>query len=222
MHLEILVEDQSGKKMLDILLPKLVGNEHTFKVHSYKGLGRIPKNIQKSQDPSTRILLTHLPKILRGYGKTFKNYRDYFSAAVIVVVDLDDKCLKSFKAELLAILKCCNPQPQTRFCFAIEESEAWLLGDLKAIRLAYPQAKEKLLNTYEYDSICGTWEKLADTIYPGGSSHLKKQGWQSVGYSKSEWAEKITPHMNPEDNYSPSFHYFVNKIQLLINKSDLT
>jgi hypothetical protein len=35
MHFEILVEDQSGKKALDILIPKLVGDEHTFNVHSY-------------------------------------------------------------------------------------------------------------------------------------------------------------------------------------------
>ena len=46
MHFEILVEDQSGKKALDILIPKLIGLEHTFKVHSYKGIGRIPKNLE--------------------------------------------------------------------------------------------------------------------------------------------------------------------------------
>ncbi|MGB5685679.1 MAG: hypothetical protein WBM35_07705 [Candidatus Electrothrix sp.] len=45
MHFEILIEDQSGKKALDILIPKLISLEHTFKVHSYKGIGRIPKNL---------------------------------------------------------------------------------------------------------------------------------------------------------------------------------
>lgn len=29
MHFEILVEDQSGKKALEILAPKIIGNEHT-------------------------------------------------------------------------------------------------------------------------------------------------------------------------------------------------
>ena len=43
MHFEILVEDQSGKKALDILVPKIIGDEHTFKVISYKGLGHIPE-----------------------------------------------------------------------------------------------------------------------------------------------------------------------------------
>jgi len=43
MHFEILVEDQSGKKALDILVPKIIGDRHTFKIRAYKGIGRIPK-----------------------------------------------------------------------------------------------------------------------------------------------------------------------------------
>ena len=31
MHFEVLVEDQSGKKILDILIPKIIGNQHTFR-----------------------------------------------------------------------------------------------------------------------------------------------------------------------------------------------
>lgn len=30
MHFEILVEDQSGKKALDVLIPKLIGFEHNI------------------------------------------------------------------------------------------------------------------------------------------------------------------------------------------------
>ena len=32
MHFEILVEDQSGKKALDILVPKIIGDNHTVSV----------------------------------------------------------------------------------------------------------------------------------------------------------------------------------------------
>ena len=66
MHFEILVEDQSGKKMLDILVPKIVGNEHTFKVYPYKGIGRIPRNMKDTQNVAKRILLDNLPKLLKG------------------------------------------------------------------------------------------------------------------------------------------------------------
>ena len=74
MHFEILVEDQSGKKALDILVPKLIDDEHTFIVHPYKGIGRIPKNLRSNTDTSKRVLLDQLPKLLRGYGNTFIGY----------------------------------------------------------------------------------------------------------------------------------------------------
>ncbi len=61
MHFEILIEDISGKNALDILIPKIVSNEHTFNIHSYKGIGRIPQGLKSSSDPKKRILLDRLP-----------------------------------------------------------------------------------------------------------------------------------------------------------------
>uniref|UniRef100_UPI004057081C DUF4276 family protein n=1 Tax=Candidatus Electrothrix sp. TaxID=2170559 RepID=UPI004057081C len=216
MHFEILVEDQSGKKALDILIPKLISLEHTFKVHAYKGIGRIPKNLDSNTDASKRILLAQLPQLLRGYGKTFAHYPEDYPAAVILICDLDAKCLKAFREELYAILNACNPRPDTRFCIAIEEGEAWFLGDIPALKKAYPKAKEAVLNTYVHDSICGTWEKLADAVFPGGSAALSKKGWQAIGAEKSLWAEKITPHMDVNNNTSPSFGYLRAKLMELV------
>jgi hypothetical protein len=73
MHIEILVEDASGGKLLAALLPKIFGSQdepHTWRVHSYRGIGRIPKNLNAGADPAKRILLDQLPRILRGYGNT--------------------------------------------------------------------------------------------------------------------------------------------------------
>ncbi|QTA80991.1 Uncharacterized protein dnl_33090 [Desulfonema limicola] len=212
MHFEILVEDQSGKKALDILIPKLIGSEHTFKVHPYKGIGRIPQNLDGSADASKRILLAQLPRLLRGYGNTFAGYPEDYHAAVILICDLDDRCLKSFREELYSILTACDPKPETLFCIAIEEGEAWFLGDIPAVKKAYPKAKDAVLKTYVNDSICGTWEKLADAVFPGGSAALSAKGWQSIGAEKSVWAEKITPYMDVNKNVSPSFGYFRLKI----------
>lgn len=216
MHLEILVEDQSGKKALDILIPKIVGDEHTFKVHSYKGIGRIPTNLKGKSDPGKRILLDQLPRLLRGYGNAFAKYPNNISAAVIVVCDLDDKCLKAFRAELLNILNECHPKPDTRYCIAVEEGEAWFLGDVAAVKAAYPGAKDSVLSAYKNDTICGTWECLADAVFPGGSQSLSAKGWQAIGAEKSAWSEKITPHMKLETNASQSFCYFVDKLRSLI------
>jgi hypothetical protein len=92
---------------------------------------------------------------------------------------LDDRDRTTFLSELEAILDQCNPKSKTRFCFAIEESEAWLLGDLNAVRKAYPDAHDVVLDQYVNDSVCGTWEILADAIFPGGRSALARKGWQS-------------------------------------------
>jgi hypothetical protein len=215
MHFEILVEDKSGKKVLDILVPKIIGREHTFKVHPYKGVGRVPKNLGVNANASKRILLDQLPRLLRGYGKTFANYPDDYSAAVILVCDLDDKCLKAFLQELSGILDVCNPKPETRFCIAIEEGEAWFLGDIPAIKAAYPKAKIPVLNSYENDAICGTWEHLADAVFSGGAQSLSGKGWQAVGAEKSTWSERIAPHMDVANNSSPSFCYFMAKLKEL-------
>lgn len=211
MHFEILVEDLSGKVALDILVRKIIGEDHTCDVKSYKGVGRIPVKINASVDASKRILLANLPRLLAGYGKSWQEY----PAVVIVVCDLDDKCLKSFRDELINLLNACNPRPETRFCIAIEESEAWFLGDIPAIKKAYPKAKDTVLNAYVSDSTCGTWERLADAVYRGGSQHLSSLGWHVVGAEKSAWAENITPHMDLDNNTSPSFNYFLGKLREL-------
>ena len=216
MHFEILVEDLSGKKALEIVMPKIIGEQHTCEFHFYKGIGRIPKNLKNKTDVSKRILLNQLLRLLRGLGKRFANYPSNFPAVVIVVCDLDNNCLKTFRQELFRVLNSCNPKPETRFCIAIEEGEAWLIGDIPAIKTAYPKAKDNVLSNYKNDSICGTWELLADAIFTGGSRALGKKPWYVIGKEKSTWAEKIAPEMNVDKNASPSFCYFRDKIRELI------
>ena len=132
MHFTVLVEDRSGKAALDILVPKIIGPRHTFRVHAYKGIGRIRRNIAGTAGAGHRLLLEQLPKLLRGYGKAFAGYPGGYEAVVVVVCDLDDRCLKAFRQELFTVLNACSPKPETRFCIAIEEGEAWLLGDIAA------------------------------------------------------------------------------------------
>ncbi|MBN8520436.1 MAG: DUF4276 family protein [Alphaproteobacteria bacterium] len=211
MHFEVFVEDQSAKKTLDILIPRIVGKNNTFKVIDYKGIGRIPRDLRGVIDPNKRILLDRLPQILKGLGHSHQ----YGGVVVVVVCDLDNRCLKQFRQELLNVLNSCNPRPETCFCIAIEESEAWFLGDIPAIKLAYPRAKDAVLGRYINDSICGTWELLADAVYDGGSAALSKGGRQVVGAEKSIWAENISRYMDVNNNNSPSFCYFREKLRTL-------
>jgi hypothetical protein len=120
-----------------------------------------------------------------------------------------------FKCQLLGILEKSKPSPKTLFRIAIEEIEAWLLGDQDAVKKAYPRAKKSALKQYEQDAICGTWEKLADAVYPGGSSKLKKLGYPDIGMAKREWAEKIVPFCNIDNNQSKSFQVFRDGVKRL-------
>lgn len=159
-------------------------------------------------DPTKRILLDNLPKLLRGYGRRLKGYDNNFKEAVLLVCDLDNRNLNEFLNELSAVLHGCQPKPDAHFCIAIEEGEAWYLGDLSAIKSAFPGAKDDVLSSYINDSICGTWEKLADAVYPGGAKCLSEKGWRAVGAEKSKWAEKIPPYMDINNNNSQSFCFF--------------
>lgn len=192
-------------------MPKIIGKPHSFRVIAYRGIGHLPKDLRSVPDRGKHHLLNQLPVMLRAYGRTCQQN----VAAVIVVCDLDDRCLKVFRQELISVLAACNPRPETRFCIAIEEGEAWLLGDVRAVTAAYPNADSSVLRRYRNDAICGTWELLADAVYRGGSAALKRSGWQAVGKEKSEWAERIASYMDVDHNSSPSFQYFREAVRTL-------
>lgn len=215
MHFEILIEDQSGKVALEALLPRILTAESTFSIHPYKGIGHIPKGLVTTLDPKKRVLLNQLPRLLVGYGKAFEGYPDGYRAAVIVICDLDSRDRDIFLAELEAVFDNCDPKPNGCICLCIEEGEAWLLGDKDAVINAYPTAKKAILNSYVNDSICNTWETLADAVYTGGAVALAAKGASEVGRLKSEWATEIAPLVNIEENKSPSFQFFLNVLREL-------
>jgi len=213
MHIEILVEDSSGERLLQILLPQLLGQQrepNTWRLHAYKGIGRIPRGLVTRGDPAKRILLDQLPKLLRGYGKTPG------IDAVVIVLDSDKRDCATFLAELKAIADLCSPIPTTLFRLAIEEMEAWYFGDQDALLRAYPQAKRDILGKYVQDSVCSTWELLADAVHAGGSAKIKKAGWPLPGQVKHEWAERIGPLMSPELNISASFRKLKDGLRRLV------
>jgi hypothetical protein len=211
--MEVLVEDGSGAKLIETLLPALIGvhgSPHTWRVHPYRGLGRLPGGLSTKADPAKRALLVQLPRLLAGYGKTPG------IDAVVVVLDSDKRDCRIFLKELRGLLNQCRPTPNAMFRLAIEEMEAWLLGDRNALLAAYPRAKRNVLAGYSQDAVCGTWELLADAIHPGGSADIRAAGWPLPGQIKHEWVEKIGPRMNVEDNQSPSFCKFRDGVRRLL------
>ncbi len=126
MHFEVLVEDQSGQIALESIMEKILGpnhTEHSWNIRAYKGIGRLPRDLRDAPNPANRLLLDNLPRLLRGYGRSLSN-----TAAVVVVVDLDNRDCIVFKQDLVNVLNACSPRPEAMFRIAIEEGEAWLLN----------------------------------------------------------------------------------------------
>lgn len=219
MHFEILVEDGSGKILLKVILEKMFGLRgvnHLWDIRAFKGIGRLPRNHTEAKTVKSDLLLNNLPKLLKAYGRSLRA-----GHAVVVVLDLDRENCRALKSDLTGILNDCNPAPKTLFRIAIEEMEAWILGDRKAILQAYPKAKTTVLDSYVQDSICGTWEKLADALYAGGSTKIKNHGWRLPGRLKSEWAENIGPLMDINNNRSVSFQVFRDGLRSLSTTSNI-
>lgn len=214
MHIEVLVEDSSGERLLAQLLPHILGEQgvrHTWRLKAYMGIGRIPPGLTAKADPAKRILLDQLPRLLQGYGRTPG------IDAVVVVLDTDRRDCKDFLQELKSLVQGCKPAPRTLFRLAVEEMEAWYLGDREALMKAYPRAKRDVLDRYVQDSVCGTWELLADAVYTGGTAAIRKAGWPLPGQIKHAWAEKIGPFMSINQNTSPSFGKFRDGLSRMIS-----
>jgi hypothetical protein len=154
-----------------------------------------------------------LPKLLRGYGRTPG------IDAVVVVLDSDSRDCALFLRELKALAANCDPAPTTLFRLAIEEIEAWYLGDRAALTQAYPRAKAKVRDGYVQDSVCGTWELLADAVHAGGVAAVKKAGWPLPGQLKHEWALQMGPLMDIDRNDSPGFHKFRDGLRRLVGQA---
>ena len=211
MHFQFLIEDQSSAALIEILMQRIsVGNSNvTFSCKAFKGLGGLKKK-NTVKETKTGKLLNDLAIYLRGFNKSLQG----FPSAIFVVLDNDDRNTAEFCEELNHVAYQNNITVDHVFCIAVEEIEAWLLGDENAILEAYPAAKLAKLHTYVQDSICGTWEFLAEVVYPGGMVKLQRDctSYMEIGRYKYEWAKNISAYMDINHNNSPSFMYFISEI----------
>ncbi len=190
MHFEILVEEPSAEAALLILLPRILGTEHTWRVLNF---GDKP------------TLLNELPKRFRGYAHWLPpDYR------IVVLVDKDRQDCLQLKAQILRIAQASGLAEKMLARIAVEELEAWWLGDFTALRTVYPRLPETLLGRRGYrdpDAVPGgTWEAL--------DRELKKAGYRE-GLVKTVAAQKVARHLEPERNQSHSFQVFYHGLRRL-------
>ncbi len=114
--------------------------------------------------------------------------------AVLVLVDADEEHCIVLKDSLVTLATSLNPRPNVVFRIAVEETEAFYLGDLRALQIAFPDADMAKARRYTPDSVCGTAEKFGEIVDDGG-------------LNKVHWAEEMGPRItvDPGKSRSPSF-----------------
>ena len=211
MHFQFLIEDQSGAVLIEKVMSVLVrdDSQDTYDYKAFRGIGGFTRKNTVKETHSGK-LLNDLATYMRGFQRSLQG----IAASLIIVLDNDNNNPKEFMGRLNKVAVSNGIEMDYVFCLAIEEMEAWLLGDEIAIQKAYPKYKRNVLHDYKQDSICGTWEILADVVFKGGIREIrkKKMSYVEIGKLKSEWAGKIGDYMVFEDNKSPSFQVFYRAI----------
>jgi hypothetical protein len=162
------------------------------------------------EDASGELLGALLPKILgvphtwrthayKGIGRVPKDLRGKTDPWRRILLDQLPRILagygKSLQSTNSAVVVIVDLD--RRDCIEFKQE---LLRVLKRCR-----PRPTVLDSYVQDSICGTWEKLAGAVFPGGSTPLKAGGYPRIGEEKCRWASLIGPHLDVESNLSPSF-----------------
>ncbi|GAA3986338.1 DUF4276 family protein [Hymenobacter antarcticus] len=201
MQIEFLVEEPSARAALEVLLPRLLPGQ-TCRIRDFDGW----------QD-----LLGSLPALLRGYHKRIAQHGQ---ADLRVVVLLDgDGIGPRRKADLEAhaaragLLTKSTAGPGQVFQVlnrvAVQELEAWWLGDRAAIMAAYPGVRPHHFKGTPPNP--DQPPKPNDVLWT-----VLKQGRHFLaGKRKTQWATDISQHLDPARNTSASFRCFCQGLAAL-------
>lgn len=200
MHIEFLLEEPSAEAFLIDFMPKILPAETSCNFIQFQG---------------KTDLLANLENRLKGY-------RDWLPTdwRIVVLIDADRQDCVKLKAALdlaaaKAGLKTKSKAGREAFVvlnrIAVEELEAWFLGDVDGLRSAYPGVPASLGSREKFrdpDAVAGgTWEAL--------ESVLQKAGYFPGGLGKIELARTMARHVNSGRNQSRSFRCFVEGINSL-------
>lgn len=217
MYFQFLIEDRSTEILVHHIMKKIQrlypDKEILYDSKAFAGIGhlRTTGNVMERKGGN---LLNNLQMYLKAFDKTLRNMGN--QAAIIVVLDNDQREPEEFRRQLEQV--AINSLLLTHYIYAIavKEMEAWLLGDEEAIWQAYPNARRGYLKEYQQDTICDTWQVLANMLYSDGLKHLQKKAgskYTEIGKMKCEWADKIGEFLNVKQNKSPSFQYFITELE---------
>ncbi|NLC83518.1 MAG: DUF4276 family protein [Ruminococcaceae bacterium] len=219
MHLELLIEDRSGAVVMQNLLPRMLEGrsaEHTYAIRPHRGLGKVPRDPYQPPARFASGLLDLLPAKSRAYKQSY--YPE--ELLIIIIVDSDTEQPEKVFSTVQSVMDRFAGAIPYVIGVSVEEMEAWLMGDQKAVLEAYPDADKSVLANYAQDSVCGTWEVLAHALYGRQAKKLIRLGYPAVGQYKHEWARRIAPLLDPDRNKSPSFKRFQRAFNRILGQQE--
>ncbi len=187
-RLEFLLEEPSMENVLKTILPAILppgyrlNEDYFLRPHSGK---------------------SHLKKSIPTKMRTFSNFHE----KVILVILFDqhtNDCL-ALKKELIRL---CEANGNCRFLVRIvcRELESWYLGDMEAIKAAYPSFKpEKYKNKSKFRNPdwCNAAEELGKIL---------------PQFQKREASNNIPLYFDLSRNASPSFNHFLSGLKRILEQ----
>ena len=203
MHAELLVEDESTKAALEVLLHRLSedADNFTFAIFSFDGKDRMLAELESRLIPYQR-------------GR--------WADALVIVIDQDrDDCMvlkqrileQARRAGLLAGDRT-RPMADVIVRVAMSELESWFLGDPAAVRQAFPALSSADLHVRgEVDALQDAWERLQQP--------LLARGYFQGRMPKIQTARRIAQHMTLTSgvNRSHSFNVLLKTLQDLVDRT---
>ncbi len=202
MQIDVQVEEPSAEEALRHILPRILRDRATFCISNYG---------------SKHNLLKKLPSRLKGYAQQISRGEQLKLA---VLVDRDDDDCHELKRRLEDMARAAGlatksvPDANGDFVvlnrLAIEELEAWFIGDDDAVRAAFPRVPpfRNKAKFRDPDTVQGTWEAF--------HQRLKRSGVYPDHYPKIEAASLIAVHMDVARSRSTSFRVFCSGMEALL------
>ncbi len=186
-RVEILVEEPSMKHFLENILPGLLPDGIILKQNCFIRQHEGKQHLQKE-----------IPKKVKASKKST------IPVKIIVIHDQDSSDCIRLKAELKQSIDNAGPIPNL-IRIACREPEAWYLGDMDAIQMAYPRFKADHYRN---------WAKFRDPDRVTASEELRKL---IPDFQKGFASREIPKYMNICVNRSWSFNHLITGVQSFLN-----
>lgn len=186
--LHVFTEEPSAKNVFEIILPKILPADVSYRVYPHQGKQDLEKALRST-----------VPSISRISGSKILITRDQDSGDCVDIKNLMFEVLKE------------NCQCDFFIRIICRELESWFLGDLLAVQLAYPRFKpDQYQNKADFRNV--------DKISHPNKYLLKiiPEYSDRENLPKLEVSETIAPFLDFARNSSSSFKHTISAINYLI------